>query len=304
MLQDRLGAIALAGLFIAAPLVAANAADLPLKAPSSAPTYYKAPPPLEMDWTGWYLGVNVGYGIGADPATMSTVSGSAFPTLGYGVPIYGNPRSFSIDPKGVTGGGQFGYNFQVSPLWLFGIEADIQGSDMKNQQSCLLPCGAEIVTTNLNPILTGFPVVFSDISEQNEIKWFGTVRGRFGYTAGPVLVYATGGFAYGDAERSGSVSGSTVNNLFGGGSTYNTFSGSYNNSSIKTGWTVGGGIEGKLTNRWSVKAEYLYVDLGSTTDRFSTYYTSGGSGQAGVRTDTASFHENIVRVGLNYKWGN
>jgi outer membrane immunogenic protein len=58
-----------------------------------------------------------------------------------------------------------------------------------------------------------------------------------------------------------------------------------------------------LTRNWSVKAEYLYIDLGSTTDTFSTFYTAGGAGQAGVRTVTSSFRENIFRAGLNYKWG-
>ena len=60
-----------------------------------------------------------------------------------------------------------------------------------------------------------------------------------------------------------------------------------------------------ISRNWSVKAEYLYMDLGSTTDNFSTFYTSGfpSTGQARVRTVTSTFRENIFRAGLNYKWG-
>ncbi|MGN6747569.1 MAG: outer membrane protein, partial [Xanthobacteraceae bacterium] len=143
----------------------------------------------------------------------------------------------------------------------------------------------------------------SAFSEEHKVDWFGTVRGRFGYAAGPVLVYATGGLAYGEVNRSGNVVGQT-NFILGG--TVNNFAGSYSASTTTTGWTAGAGVEGMISRNWSVKAEYLYMDLGSTTDTFSTFYTGGGipsSGQAGVRTVTSTFRENIFRVGLNYKWG-
>jgi outer membrane immunogenic protein len=145
------------------------------------------------------------------------------------------------------------------------------------------------------------------LSEGQKIEWFGTVRGRFGYAAGPVLVYATGGLAYGEVNRYGNVVGQTTT-VFTGTAVFNTFAGSYSASSTRAGWTLGGGVEGQLSGNWSVKAEYLYIDLGSTTDTFSTFYTGGGfggpfTGQAGVRTVTSSFRENIFRAGLNYKWG-
>jgi outer membrane immunogenic protein len=216
--------------------------------------------------------VNLGYGIGDDHTTISTVSGAAFPGLGFGTAIHGSPLSFSIDPKGVIGGGQIGYNWQFAPTWIAGLETDIQGSGMKNRRDCLIPCGAGVLTLNTIPF-NFFPVTFSAFSEEHKIDWFGTVRGRFGYAAGPVLVYATGGLAYGEVKRSGNVVGQT-NFVLGG--TVNSFAGSYSASSTKAGWTLGGGVEGQLTRNWSVKAEYLYMDLGSTTDTFSTFYTTGG----------------------------
>jgi outer membrane immunogenic protein len=285
--------IALLPFALATPLLAA---DLPRKAPPQAP-----PPAAVYNWTGFYTGVNLGYGIGDDPTTLSTVSGAAFPGLPPGTPIY-SPSSFSIDPKGVIGGGQIGYNWQFAPTWVAGLEADIQGSGMKSQRDCIIPCGTGVLTVNTG-LLSLFPVTFSALSEGQKIDWFGTVRGRFGYAAGPVLAYATGGLAYGEVNRYGNVVGQTAFAL--GGGPVNSFAGSYNASSTKTGWTLGGGVEGQLSRNWSVKAEYLYIDLGSTTDTFSTFYTGGfpATGQAGVRTVTSSFRENIFRAGLNYKWG-
>jgi outer membrane immunogenic protein len=229
-----------------------------------------------------------------------TVSGANFPGLTPGTPIY-SPQSFSLDPKGVIGGGQIGYNWQFAPTWFAGFEADIQGSGMRKQRDCLIPCGTGVLTQNTG-FLTFFPVTFSALSEEHKIDWFGTVRGRFGYTMGPVLVYATGGLAYGEVNRNGNVAGQT-NFVLGG--TVNNFAGSYSASSTRAGWTAGAGIEGMLSRNWSVKAEYLYMDLANTTDTFSTFYTSGtpATGQAGVRTVTSSFRENIFRIGLNYKWG-
>lgn len=295
------GVVAATGALIAVAAASPSwAADLPRKAPPPMP----AAAPI-YNWTGFYAGVNLGYGFGSDPTTITTVSGSAFPVLATGTPIY-SPQSFSIDPKGVIGGGQIGYNWQIAPTWVAGFEADIQGSGMKKQQDCVIPCGLAVLTQNTG-ILTFFPVTFSAFSEEHKIDWFGTVRGRFGYAAGPVLVYATGGLAYGEVNRSGNVAGQTTT-VFTGTAVFNTFAGSYNASTTKTGWTAGAGVEGMISRNWSVKAEYLYMDLGSTTDTFSTFYTGGGfggpfTGQAGVRTVTSTFRDNIFRVGLNYKWG-
>jgi len=129
---------------------------------------------------------------------------------------------------------------------------------------------SETLLTQNTGFLTFFPVTFSALSEEHKIDWFGTVRGRFGYPMGPVLFYATGGLAYGEVNRNGNVAGQT-NFVLGG--TVNNFAGSYSASSTRAGWTAGAGIEGMLSRNWSVKAEYLYMDLGNTTDTFSTFYT-------------------------------
>ena len=121
------------------------------------------------------------------------------------------------------------------------------------------------------------------------------------------VVNESAGTATLTVTRNGNVVGQT-NIVFAPGTIINTFAGSYSASTTRTGWTLGGGVEGQLMGNWSVKAEYLYIDLGSTTDNFSTFYTGGGvggpfAGQAGFRTITASFRENVFRAGLNYRWG-
>jgi len=285
----------IAGIMGAVIAMPAMAADMALKAPPLAPVY---------SWSGFYVGANLGYGVGNDPTTETTVSGAAYPLLGAGAPLYAGSGQYAIDPSGWNGGFQAGYNLQVSPIWVLGIETDFQFAGMNGSANCILPCGTEIVPNSSIGILTGFPVIFSNYSYSQKLDWFGTVRGRAGYAAGPALFYVTGGLAYGEVERAGSVSGITVNNLFGGGSTFNAFSGSFDNSSTNVGYTVGAGIEAKLWGQWSAKAEYLYIDLGSVSDTFNTMYTSGtpSTGVAATRTVTSDVRENIFRVGLNYQF--
>lgn len=287
----------------------AYAADMPVKAAKALP------PAPSSDWTGAYIGVNVGYGLGEDPTTMSTVSGAGFPLIGGGVPLYGAPRDFTLRPDGFIGGLQIGYNYQFAPHWVAGVETDFQGSGMKDSASCLIACGSPIVTTPTPAVLIGYPVVFSDLSAEHKVDWFGTVRGRIGYTASPTLFYFTGGLAYGDVKRSGSVAGSTIHVSGGGpaplGTAANSFAGSYSASTTKVGWTIGGGVEAKWFANWSVKAEYLYIDLGKVTDTFNTTFTYcfaavycplGLGSPAGVRTDSSDIRLHVFRVGLNYQF--
>jgi outer membrane immunogenic protein len=277
-----------------ASIAPVSAADMAVKAAprAVAPIY---------TWAGWYAGVNVGWGWNNQTANESAVSGAAFPILTPGTPIYNGPRDFRLNSQGVLGGVQAGYNWQTTPNILFGIEADIQGSDVHGRLGCVLPCATRIPTVTQ---LAAFPVVFSAESFGHRIDWFGTVRGRVGFVSGPALIYLTGGLAYGDVERTGNVAGITLNP---GGSTRNTFVGAYSASSTRVGWTIGAGAEGKLSFNpaWSVKGEWLYVDLGNNTDVFSTVFQPGGTPGAGIaatRTDRSSNREHVFRLGLNYQF--
>ena len=163
--------------------------------------------------------------------------------------------SGSVSPDGWLGGGQIGYNAQFNALVL-GLEADLQGADISDTTA--LAGGAFTQATT-------------------DIEWFSTLRGRIGYAAGPALLYVTGGWAFADVSTS-------VSQTTGVGSV------AMSSDDIKSGYTVGGGVEWAFAPNWSLKTEYLYVDLGE--DSFST--------PVGTYTTETDFH--TARVGLNYRF--
>ena len=163
--------------------------------------------------------------------------------------------SGGVNPSGWFGGGQIGYNAQFNALVL-GLEADLQGADISDTTA--LAGGAFTQATT-------------------DIEWFSTLRGRVGYAAGPALLYVTGGWAFADVNTS-------VNQTIGPNSV------GMSNDDIKTGYTLGGGVEWAFAPNWSLKSEYLYVDLGK--DTFST--------PVGTYTTDTDFH--TARVGLNYRF--
>ena len=126
------------------------------------------------------------------------------------------------------------------------------------------------------------------VALNQKIDWFGTVRARGGFLVTPtVLLYATGGLAYGEIKTSDAIG--VVPTVF-------------STSSTNVGWTVGAGIEGAIGGNWTAKLEYLYVDLGKANGSFLT--TIGGLG-GGVLSSNYSSHitDNIVRAGINYRFG-
>ncbi len=153
---------------------------------------------------------------------------------------------------GVLGGAQAGYNFQ-SGDWVFGLEADISASGIEGDTDCP------------NPAFTC----------SSDAKWLSTVRGRVGYSFDKLLVYGTGGLGIGRFEMS------TDNGAGTSGSTTKT----------DTGWVAGAGVEYAISPRWSVKAEYMYYDFGSTD-----YTVDGG---LGIEVDQR-YHTG--KVGVNFKF--
>jgi outer membrane immunogenic protein len=222
-------------------------------------------PPPSANWTGFYLGGNIGSGIGRDRTALN-VGGVA-----------GITEFFNLSPDGFNGGVQAGYNWQ-SANWLFGVETDIQASSQRDNRACVLTCNT-------------FAAPFVAVAYDATLPWFGTVRGRLGYSVGSTLFYATGGYAYGNVKTKVLANG-------GFGSVAAEL------SSTKGGWTVGGGIEtpftflvGVLGNNWTSKTEYLYVDLGNSTGAFTI---PAAAGPAVVATNTTAVREHIFRTGLNY----
>jgi outer membrane immunogenic protein len=166
----------------------------------------------------------------------------------------------SLNQKGFTAGGAVGYNWQFAPSWLIGFEGDIGYLSLNR--------------TNIewnNNVLVGV-----------KADWYATARARLGYVTGPSLLYVTGGAAF-----------VHIRDTFGG----DLFTvGPTTNTTTKTGWTVGGGIETKLSRAWTAKTEYLFIDAGDTS------FGSNPAAVAGVPTTfTHNFH--VIKTGLNYKIG-
>src|SRR5947209_5013101 len=131
--MKKLVAATLFAVSVSAP---ALAADMAVK----APMYAKAPVVALYDWTGFYLGANVGIGLGRDRTQILAPTGPVFETTYMG-------------PQGAIGGGQIGYNWQTNTALLgpmvFGLEADIQGSGMRDSRNCFFLC-----TTPTNLVIT------------------------------------------------------------------------------------------------------------------------------------------------------
>lgn len=128
------------------------------------------------------------------------------------------------------------------------------------------------------------------------MKWFGTLRARLGLLATEnLLVYGTGGLAYGNVSASTNVSETSCF------PTCTTLTSAGVASSTRAGWTAGGGLEWAIDRNWSIKTEYLYVHLGDLTYSNSPL-TSGGPFSIVNTTSVAYFNSSIARVGLNYRF--
>jgi outer membrane immunogenic protein len=264
-----------------------SAADLPVKAqplPPPAPVY---------NWTGFYAGLNAG---GAWENTIDnsfTPGACSFLAVACtgAVPVFGAalPPQLNTHPSGFIGGGQIGYNFQTG-AFLWGIETDFQGADVKGNAS---------VTNTVATFIGGGPFSFTSTGSQR-IDWFGTLRARVGWLpTNSLLLYATGGLAYGHTESAAAFSG-----IFGPGLLVAGTAASQ--SDTLAGWTVGGGLEWMFAPRWSVKGEYLYYDLGTVnlnqSISFATTPPSLPNHFDFNIQSAAHFRGNIARLGVNYKF--
>jgi len=252
-----------AALGLALPILAAPAmaADLPRKAPASPPVPVAQP----VSWTGFYVGVHAGYSWGRWDGDLTFDPGTG------PIEVF-DPSHRKIDANGWLAGGQIGFNYQVNSF-VFGLEADASWTNLKGNGS--------------------FNTIPGDVNwaVENRLDWFGTVRGRAGFAVNNFLFYGTGGLAFGQTK-----SNLVVTNIIPCCLVTATASADENH----IGWSAGGGVEWMYSRNWSVKAEYLYVDLGSADYRFV------GTTFIGTPHTTDSFPADLtfhtVRVGVNYRF--
>ena len=234
-------------------------------------------------WQGFYAGLNVG-GVINDGSWNLSPSGCFLTNPACSGPPGTNAlRTFGggLDHGGVLGGVQGGYNWHFAPSWVLGVEADFDGGGVDS-------AGDLAVTPVTGPLLSGTSTHFVSQTQ----SYLGTVRGRLGWLATPdLMLYGTGGFAYGSITTSAGVSFATTTDVYIG-----------KTSSVRTGYAAGGGAEYAINPQWSLKAEYLYVNFGnvSTTSNNLTTPTFGAF-PAEPFTHSIDLKANIARVGLNYK---
>jgi outer membrane immunogenic protein len=229
------------------------------------------------DWSGFYIGAHAGYATGDWDADFSKTTGA----LIYNDPFVPDQQSLD-DDGGWLGGFQVGGNYQTGAL-VVGVEADVSWTNAD--------AGGRFVTTDAGPCAPNSCTQW-DISSELEV--FGTIRGRLGFATGNALIYGTGGLAWGITD---SRQASQHN-----GPAFATDGGRTSGDTNHIGWTAGVGAEWKLASNWSVKGEYLYVDLGE-----EDYSLSGTTSPTSTTPWTEHYAQELelhtFRVGLNYKFG-
>jgi outer membrane immunogenic protein len=264
-------------------LLAFSALAIGTTAASAADMAVKAPPPLPPPciWCGFYVGGNAGWAWGGTSDDL--VPGGTFLTTGtvQALPLSIGSRS------GFTGGGQIGYNWQFGAA-VFGFEGDINFLDFKSKSVSVGIPNATFFGSGAPPNVQTFT-----LGSEN---FFSTVRGRLGWAWDRSLFYVTGGVAFGDGQRNSVIYTNSVP-----GVPYATFQNLGGVSNV--GWTAGVGFEYAVDYHWSVKFEYLYVDLNNSSRILLPVAVAGTPATGGFFTDTGGDRFNVVRVGVNYKFG-
>ena len=237
------------------------AADLPVKAPP--------PPPPVYDWTGLYVGGNIGWGWSRvddtelPPGTTAFPTGTVFPT--------GHANGF-------LGGAQVGFNYQTPYHVVVGVEGDFDWTNIRGTE------------TTISTVTTAPFVGFASTST-GKLKDFGLLTGRVGWAAANWLFYAKGGVALGQSSSTGV-------GVLANGTLFDTFS----SSTDRTGWTIGAGVEWGFAPGWSAKIEYNHIDFGSTNLGVVRVETSGIVATA---FESSTERVDVVKGGINYRfnWG-
>jgi outer membrane immunogenic protein len=220
------------------------AADIATPSPPTPPSSY-FPTTAPINWGGFYIGVNGGYGFGTSKWTAAAASPAAGGTIG------------SFNTSGLLVGGTLGLNLQAN-AFVFGVETDGDWTNLNGSSS------------------NGYcSSVTANATCETKSDWLSTARIRIGYAFNQILVYGTGGIAFGDIQ-----SGLNPPATFG--------------SSINVGWTAGAGIEYAFAQNWSAKIEYLYINLGNVSCPVNC---------GPAVPFTVPLAENVIRAGVNFKFG-
>ena len=279
-------------LLITLGVAAATADEL-----TSQPAFVFTGPPNYLQWSGFYFGLNGGYGWSNssvsytpnDPAAAAGTIGGV--GRGQSIPS----TDFRMD--GGLFGGQAGFNYQVTSLWLVGLEGDYQWSNFKGTAYSSFTLGSVGATT---------------MAVNETVKSFGTLRARIGAmpVGGPLLLYGTAGLAVGQVSDNFTVGNPLVTgtgSVSSGGFSYLCVAGGppcFAGSSSKTtwGWVGGAGAEYALTTNVTFKAELLYMNLGVPTGTAVAQNVLPGTAPASFTPGLSSVSVVFMRGGVNLRF--
>lgn len=253
------------------------AAGLALAVPAMAQSQTDSP------WDGWYLGVNLGgnWGHGAQHLTAAPGNGAiVIPPADISTI---NSLVEKSNPAGFSGGIEGGYNYSYRSSGLvLGFETDFGFFNLDQKVSKTFQSALQVSP----PIIPAPPPPTATISQSLKTDWIWTVRPRIGWRTGRWLLYGTGGMALADVKQE-----------VGYIDTFNpAHVATFSKSATKVGWAAGLGAGFALTPNWSLKAEWIYTDLGTLSASASTpngYAVIGSSGK---------ISSNIVRAGVDYRF--
>lgn len=212
--------------------------------------------PIAYNWTGFYIGGSAGGHWAKDDVTIGSIGTN------------GSISSTSLEPRGFIAGLQTGYNWQVGNV-VVGIELDgnwLDGSVSRSVSALGAPFNAA-----------------DTINQTTKPEFLTTVRPRIGLAFDRLLVYATGGLAFGTIKTTDAFSPAAGPAVF-----------STTHDKTLTGETIGGGLEYAFLDNWTAKVEYLYTSFGG----FDTVIPRSSN----AITVHHNYSDNIVRVGLNYRF--
>jgi outer membrane immunogenic protein len=239
---------------------AASAADIAPQPVLKAPP----PPPPAFSWTGIYIGAHIGSG-------WATVNQTGTATL-IGFPTFANP-SPPQNLNGFLGGGQIGFNYQVSQ-WVWGLEAQFSGTGLDTTSAC--GNGVTAISFNMCHV---------------KVDWMGTLAARLGWTVDHALIYVKGGAAvihdkYDYQFLTGALTLIPLDNF----------------SATNWGWMWGAGIEYALTNNWSAKIEYDYMQFGTKTYALPQLDALVRNQIAAPSSQEIKQQVHLIKFGVNYRF--
>lgn len=246
------------------------AADLDSRSYSKAPSAA----PAVTNWTGFYVGGQIGARWSDSTWTTTALGDPIDPTENFRL-SHQNPASF--DSSTVRTGIYAGYNYQISPSWVTGLEGDVNWGDSKKSFG-LIP-----------GTLANDPVPGDTTNVKT--SWDASIRGRLGYLlTSSTMLFGSGGVAWQQVSVNATCtsSGNWCAAAAGGNETMNK---------TKVGWTAGGGLETRIAANWLARVEYRYSDYGDLSNEF---FVSHPGDAVHMRE---SLNTQAVSVGVAYQFG-